>query len=124
MEEEELDIDTEPPTEEEIKRAVQTLKIGKAPGIDQIIAELLKADTESTCVELRRLFDLIWHEAKVPEQWKQGLICKIPKKGNLRQRGNWREVTLQPIANKVLGKNFIKLTPYNGEEHTTELDSN
>ena len=88
-------------------RAVQTLKNGKAPGIDQITAELLNADTESTCVELRRLFDLIWHEATVPEQWKQGLICKIPKKGNLRQCGNWRGVTLLPIASKVLGKILI-----------------
>lgn len=71
MGEEELDIDTEPPTEEEIKRVVQTLKNGKAPGIDQITAELLKVDTESTCMELMRLFDLIWQEEKLPEQWKQ-----------------------------------------------------
>ena len=40
MEEEELDIDMEPPTEEEIRKAVQALKNGKAPGIDQITAEL------------------------------------------------------------------------------------
>ena len=58
----ELDINTEPLTEEEIKRVVHTLKNGKAPGIDQITAELLKVDTGSTCVELRRLFDLIWKE--------------------------------------------------------------
>ena len=74
----ELDIDTEPPTEKEIKRVVQTLKNGKAPGIDQITAELMKVDTEST--------------------WKQGLIRKIPKKGNLQQCGNWRGVTVVPIA--------------------------
>ena len=58
----ELEIGTEPPTEEEIKRVVQTLKHGKGPGIDQITAELWKVDTESTCVELKRLFDLIWQE--------------------------------------------------------------
>ena len=81
MEEEELDIDTELPTEEELKRAVRTLKNGRAPGIGQITRELLKADIESTCVELKCLFDLICQEEKVPEQWKQGLICKIPKKG-------------------------------------------
>ena len=68
MEEEELDINTEPPTEEEIRKVVQALKNGKAPGSDQITAELLKADTESTYVELKRLFDLIWQEEKVPEQ--------------------------------------------------------
>ena len=60
--EEELNIDTEPPTEEEIRKTVQALKNGKAPGNEQITAELLKADTESresTCVELKRFFDMI-----------------------------------------------------------------
>ena len=107
MEEEELDIDTGLPTKEEFKRAVQTLKNGKAPGIDQITAELLKADIESTCVGLKCLFDLIWQEEKVPVQWKQGLICKIPKRGNPQQCGNWRGVTLLPTASKVLGKILI-----------------
>ena len=55
----ELDIDTERQLEKGIKRVVQTLKNGKAPGIDQITADLLKVDTESTCVELGHLFDLI-----------------------------------------------------------------
>ena len=41
----EMDIDTKPPTEKGIKKVVQTLKNGKAPGIDQITAELLKLDT-------------------------------------------------------------------------------
>ena len=107
MGEEELDIDMEPPTEEEIMKAVQALKNGKAPGIDQITAELLKADTESTCVELKHLFDLIWQEEKMPEQWKQGLICRVPKKGNLQQCGNWRGMTLLAIASKELGKILI-----------------
>ena len=107
MEEVELGIDAGLPTEEEIERAVQTLKNEKASEIGQITTELLKADTESTCVELKRLFDLIWQNEKVPVQYKQGLICKIPKKGNAQQCGNWRGVTLLPTASKVLGKILI-----------------
>ena len=108
MQEEELDIDMDPPTEEEMRNAMQALKNRKAPGMDQITAELLKADTESTCVELKRLFDLIWQVWKMPEKWwKQGLICRVPKKGNLQPCGNWTEVTLLTIASKVLGKILI-----------------
>ena len=77
----ELGIDAGLPTEEEIKRAVQTLKNEKASEIGQITTELSKADTESTCVELKRLFDLIWQNEKVPVQYKQGLICKSQRKG-------------------------------------------
>ena len=62
---------------------------------------------EGTCKELKNIFDLIWKEERVPEQWKMGLICKIPKKGNLQECGNWRGVTLLPIASKVLGKILI-----------------
>ena len=58
-------------------------------------------------MELGHLFYLIWREEKVPEQWKQGLICKIPKKGNLQQCGNWKGVTLLSIASKVMGKILI-----------------
>ena len=43
----------------------------------------------------------------MPEQWKQGLICKIPKKGSLQQFGNWRGVMLLPIDSTVLGKILI-----------------
>lgn len=59
MGEGQLEIYTEAPTQKETKMVVQTLKNGKARGIDQIITGLLKVDTESTCVELKRLFDLI-----------------------------------------------------------------
>jgi hypothetical protein len=43
----------------------------------------------------------------VPTQWTKGLICKIPKKGNLQDCGNWRGVTLLPLASKVLSKILI-----------------
>jgi len=35
-----LDIDTDPPNVEEVKRAIKALKDGKTPGIDQIYAEI------------------------------------------------------------------------------------
>ena len=40
-------------------------------------------------------------------EWKQGLRYRKPKKGNLQQCGNWRGVTLLPIANKLLGNILI-----------------
>ena len=39
-----LGIDMEPPNVEEVKRAIIALKDGKTPGIDQVYAEMLKAD--------------------------------------------------------------------------------
>ena len=104
---EELDIHTEAPTIQEIQKALKTLRNGKAPGIDQITAEMLKADIEQTSNELKHIFKLIWEKETVPTQWKKGLICKIPKKGNLQECNNWRGITLLPIASKVFSRILI-----------------
>nr|KAG5709173.1 hypothetical protein BaRGS_028629 [Batillaria attramentaria] len=45
---EEIGISVEAPTKQEIQAALKALKNGKAPGADQITAEMLKADPEQT----------------------------------------------------------------------------
>ena len=94
-------------TIQEIVSALKALRNGKAPGADQITAEMLKADLEQTSLELQIIFDLIWEKETVPAQWTKGLICKIPKKGNLQECGNWRGITLLPLASKVLSRILI-----------------
>ena len=66
--------------------------MGKHLEQTRITAEMLKADTEQTSQEMKRILDLIWTEENVPERWTKGLICKIPKKGNLQDCNNWRGV--------------------------------
>lgn len=103
----ELEIPVEAPDVEEIRTALRALRNGASPGVDQISAEMLKADIERTSRELKRIFDLIWDQETVPVQWTKGLICKIPKRGNLQDCGNWRGVTLLPLVSKVLSKILI-----------------
>ncbi|XP_018015247.1 uncharacterized protein LOC108672131 [Hyalella azteca] len=104
----ELDISVEAPDVAETRAALKTLRNGGAPSwADEISAEMLKADTERTSLELKWIFDLIWDQETVPTQWTKGLICKIPKRGNLQDCGNWRGVTLLPLASKVLSKILI-----------------
>lgn len=86
----ELEISEEPPSIQEIRATLRMLKNGKAPGEDQITAEMLKADSDQTSKELKHTFDHIWKEEKLPKEWTKGLICKIPKKGNLQECSNWR----------------------------------
>ena len=45
------------PTLGEVKEATKGLKNGKAPGIDSIIVELLKADVEVSADKMRQLID-------------------------------------------------------------------
>ncbi|CAF4774649.1 unnamed protein product [Pieris macdunnoughi] len=54
-----LDINDEPPTCDEVVRAVMALQIIKAPGVDLITAEMFKADLATTVDTLTPLIDKI-----------------------------------------------------------------
>ena len=85
-----LEINTNPPDSAEVKAAIQTLKSGKACGIDAIHSEMLKADIPTSTRVLKYLFQNIWNSDTIPEDWSKGLIVKVPKKGNLKNCDNWR----------------------------------
>lgn len=72
-------MDTTGIREAEVRQALKKTKSGRTPGIDGIPAELYKADSDVAVKELIRLFNRIWQEEKVLDQWKKGLIVKIPQ---------------------------------------------
>ena len=92
-----LPIDCNKPTREEIRKAIQQLKNGKSAGPDNIPAEALKANTETTVDMLLPLFEKIWEEEQIPADWKEGFLIKIPKKGDLSNCANYRGITLLSV---------------------------
>ena len=99
-----LPISVEKPSKEEIKKAIRTLKNGKAAGPDGIPAEALKADIDTATDILHNLFAKIWDEEKVPADWREGLVIKLPKKGDLRDCSNYRGIMLLSVPGKVLNR--------------------
>ncbi len=97
------EISTNYMTKAEIQQAIKSIKNGKAGGKDEIIGELLKVDITTSVDQLQALFKAIWDQEEVPNAWKQGLIVKIPKKGDLTECGNWRGITLTSVPSKVFG---------------------
>ena len=104
----ELDVNTSYITKEEIVLSLRDLKNNKATGIDNIAAEVLKVDIDTTASEMEKLFREIWDAEEVPDEWKQGLIVKLPKKGDLTVCGNWRGLTLMSVPAKCLGRCLIR----------------
>ena len=49
----------------------------------------------------------IWRE-KIPEEWKKGLLIKLPKKGDLSYCKNWRGIMLLNMASKVFCRVILK----------------
>ncbi|VDP05624.1 unnamed protein product, partial [Schistosoma curassoni] len=97
-------INVVPPTIEKISMAIRQIKSGKAAGADNIPAEAPKADVAATARILHILFSKIWDEEQVPKDWKEGLLVKIPKKGDLSNCDNYRSITLLSIPGKVFNR--------------------
>ncbi|VDO86230.1 unnamed protein product [Schistosoma curassoni] len=99
-----LPINVGPPTIEEISMAIRQIKSGKAAGPDNIPAEALKADVAVIARILHILFNKIRDEQQVPTDWKEGLLVKIPKKGDLNNCDNYRGIILLSIPGKVFNR--------------------
>ncbi|PFX30974.1 hypothetical protein AWC38_SpisGene4217 [Stylophora pistillata] len=72
--------DTSEHSREEVRKAIRYLKSGKAPGIDNIPAELLKADIDYATTKVKEIIGIVWRDEKTPRKWRKGLIVKLPKK--------------------------------------------
>ena len=103
-----LDISTDVPTRREIIQAINFLKNGKAPGHDNLNAELFKADPELAAPIITSLFTKIWEQEEIPIDWSRGLIVKISKKWSLSDCNNWQGITLLSVPSKIFCKIIIQ----------------
>uniref|UniRef100_A0A1B0GLA1 Uncharacterized protein n=1 Tax=Lutzomyia longipalpis TaxID=7200 RepID=A0A1B0GLA1_LUTLO len=97
-------VNTRPPSLDEVRLSILSMKSGKAPGIDRISSEMLKTDIDTSAQLLHRLFATIWETATFPSDWLQGILVKVPKKGDPTVCDNWRGIMLLCTALKVLCK--------------------
>ena len=104
----ELPISCDKPSKTEIKKAIMTLRSGKAAGPDEIPAEAIKADIETAVQMLYSLFSKIWEKEEVPAQWKEGIIIKLPKNGDFRDCSNYRGIMLLSTPGKVLNRILLE----------------
>ena len=104
----ELPINCDKPSKDEIRKAIMKLRNGKAAGPDEIPAEAIKADLDTAVNTLFSLFGRIWEEEVIPAQWKEGLVIKLPKKGDLRDCNNYRGIMLLSVPGKVFNRVLLE----------------
>ena len=63
------------------------------------------------------LLEKIWKEEKNHEEWEEGLIIKIPKKGDLANCNNWRGITLLSTPSKILTRVILNRIQDTVEHH-------
>ena len=53
---------------------------------------------------LKELFQLIWDSEYIPERWGEGMIISLFKKGDQKDPGNYRGITLLNVVGKLFNK--------------------
>nr|VZI37492.1 unnamed protein product [Spirometra erinaceieuropaei] len=94
-----------PPSLQETIRAVQQLSSGKAPGSDAIPAEAYKHGGPQLMDHLTALFQEMWRQGEVPQDFKDATIVHLYKrKGNRQVCDNHRGISLLNIAGKIFAR--------------------
>ena len=89
-----LQINCERPNKADIEKAIRHMKRGKVP-----------AQTKQTSTEiLHDLFGKIWEQEEISTEWKEGYLVKLPKKGGMQERNNYRGIMLLSVHGKVLNR--------------------
>jgi Reverse transcriptase (RNA-dependent DNA polymerase) len=92
------------PDLQEVEEEIGRLKNNKSAGVDQLPSELLKYGGEPLGRALHWVITKIWEEEVLPEEWMEGIVCPIYKKGDKLDCCNYRAITLLSAAYKVLSQ--------------------
>lgn len=86
---------------EEVRCVIRNLKNGKAAGSDDIRAEMIKNSGEIGISWLYDIIELAWETGKVPDDWAKAVIVPIYKKGDKKDCGNYRGISLLSVPGKI-----------------------
>jgi hypothetical protein len=100
--EKEWNVNTEAPSEAEVRREISLLKREKSPGPDGVHSALFKEGGEALVNGLTTFLRFIWTENKIPTEWSLSTIIPIYKKGAKTSCENHRGISLVAVASKVL----------------------
>ncbi len=87
-----------------------------APGQDQLCYAMFRQLPDEYMEIIRRLFNKIWREGKLPHKWKSALILPFSKPGKAPDNaGNYRHVALTSHLCKWMEKVIVRRLSYYSE---------
>jgi hypothetical protein len=90
----------------EIYEVISKLRWYKAPGLDKVRSAVLMCLAESGEFMERttEVFNALFAAGTVPASWKEVVVSMLYKKGDIRDAGNYRGISLMSIIAKVYEK--------------------
>ena len=111
-------------TKEEVERALKETKVGKAPGVDGVRAEMLKEGGVTVVEWLVRVFGVCFVLSMVPVDWVLAIIVPLFKgKGDVYDCSNFRGISLLSVVGKVYGRILINRIRDKTERVISEVQS-
>jgi hypothetical protein len=95
-------------TQENIAECIKSIKIKNNEGFDRIPQRVLVDGISNILSPLTALFQLIFNERKVPDQWIVSKIIPIFKKGDNTKIENYRPISNHCCASKIFEKIIMK----------------
>ena len=104
----------DPILESEVWAAIRKLRVGKAPGEDGVLTDILKSAADAVgkgklkpgntfVTALTRLFNFVFEREVWPERWGSGVIFPLHKQDSRLDPANYRPITLMSAMGKLFG---------------------
>ena len=89
----------------ELRRAIRETKKHSAPGDDGISYEMLQHLSKRSTKILLELYDRVWTEGKMPQDWRHSIVKPVLKSGKDPQAiSSYRPISLTSTVGKIMEK--------------------
>ena len=89
----------------EVRKAIKTARIRKAPGTDNVRVEMLKLLNETALKYLKHLMNEVYERGRLTKEMCQSIFIPLPKKAGTVQCDKFRTISLMSHLNKNLTEN-------------------
>ena len=86
----------------EVKWALESITMNNARGGNGIPVELFQILKDDAVRVLHSICQQIWKTQQWPQDWKRSVFIPIPKKGNAKERSNYRTIVRISHTSKVM----------------------
>ena len=87
-------------------KILKSLKPKRSSGYDEISSKLLKELHYDLIQPIKIILNKMYTEGKFPQCWKKAKIVPVAKKGDPKEAGNYRPISLLPALSKLAEKSM------------------